>query len=60
MPKIKVYPKESEREWFLMNYTASNFNWSDALKNGFWFYTTNTEASMNKYAGKCESIEIIN
>lgn len=59
MTSIKIWPKQSEREWFLSRFEGSFLNFSDAVKNGLKLYTYNREALIAKYEGKIERFEIL-
>ena len=58
-PKLKVDPKPESKEWFKFNYSASNFNWQDALDNGLSFYTTSVNYSLQEYRDHITGYEII-
>lgn len=59
MEKVRIYPKESEKEWFKLNFQSSNFNWGEALKNGIVLFTYNITGINYKYKDKSIKIDII-
>jgi hypothetical protein len=60
MLEVKIFPKEKEREWYMLNFQGSHFKWSDALTNGIKLYTYSLTGIEYKYKDKAEKIEVIN
>ena len=58
MTSIKIWPKQSEREWFLSRFSGSFLNFSDAVNNGLKLYTYNKDALLAKYDGKIVRFEL--
>ena len=59
MLTVKIYPKESEKVWFKLNFASSNFCWNDALKNGITLHTYSLTGVKYKYKDKAVKIEVL-